>query len=284
MVHLLVHWITSHCFSCFPVFFFFFVPRQRKKRGLVLADGVTVAPKAYAAFYAGDYDSAAWVYNKIKDLFDDGSGARGQVPIGWALDPELSLRFPPAFDYVYSRATPTDVFTSGDSGAGYTNPSVVCMSMDGWMFVSVCIYVYMSVCLCVCMHVCVYACACGLALRLALALISCLVSLRVVSVCLYACVSVCMSVSMGVHAGWHCYWHWHWHWHWHRVCGLSACCRLVGSGVVRVRWCGVVWCSPLVAPSFCCVAFAAARHVMCSTSLPPFSSNTHLHFVFSLLA
>lgn len=35
-------------------------------------------------------------------------------------------RFPPIFPLLYSLAGPNDVFISGDSGAGYLNPSVVC--------------------------------------------------------------------------------------------------------------------------------------------------------------
>ena len=35
--------------------------QELQKRGLVESDGVTVVPKAYAGYYAGDYDSAAWV-------------------------------------------------------------------------------------------------------------------------------------------------------------------------------------------------------------------------------
>jgi hypothetical protein len=26
---------------------------------------------------------------------------RGKVPLGWAIDPELSIRFPVIFDYLY---------------------------------------------------------------------------------------------------------------------------------------------------------------------------------------
>ena len=46
-----------------------------------------------------------------------------QVPIGWAIDPELSLRFPVIFPYLYSTRTASDFFIAGDSGAGYLNPT-----------------------------------------------------------------------------------------------------------------------------------------------------------------
>jgi hypothetical protein len=45
------------------------------------------------------------------------------VPIGWAVDSELSLRFPVIFPYLYATATAQDYFISGDSGAGYLNPT-----------------------------------------------------------------------------------------------------------------------------------------------------------------
>ena len=47
---------------------------------------------------------------------------RGSVPLAWAVDPNLSLRFPPIFDILYDTATPgVDVLVTGDSGAGYNN-------------------------------------------------------------------------------------------------------------------------------------------------------------------
>ena len=70
---------------------------------------------------AGDYDGAAWLYNQLIQNWDDPK--RGQVPIGWAIDSELSMRFPVIYDYIYETRTPNDFFISGDSGAGYLNPT-----------------------------------------------------------------------------------------------------------------------------------------------------------------
>eukprot|EP01062_Namystynia_karyoxenos_P015563 TRINITY_DN15648_c0_g1_i2.p1 TRINITY_DN15648_c0_g1~~TRINITY_DN15648_c0_g1_i2.p1 ORF type:complete len:465 (+),score=139.35 TRINITY_DN15648_c0_g1_i2:561-1955(+) len=89
-------------------------------RGLLGADGRPL-PLAYAAYYAGDYDSAAWLYNQLRDKWDD--PRRGEVPIGWAIDSELSMRFPVIYPYLYQTRTANDWFVSGDSGAGYLNPS-----------------------------------------------------------------------------------------------------------------------------------------------------------------
>ena len=38
-------------------------------------------PKAYASFYHGDWDGAAWIYNYFDQCWND--PARGSVPIGW---------------------------------------------------------------------------------------------------------------------------------------------------------------------------------------------------------
>lgn len=75
----------------------------------------------HSSFYVGDYDSAAWAYNALKSKWDDVN--RGQVPLGWAVNPVLSIRFPPIFDYMYSTLTPNDRLITGDSGAGYINPT-----------------------------------------------------------------------------------------------------------------------------------------------------------------
>ena len=40
-----------------------------------------VVPKAYASFYHGDWDGAAWIYNYFDQCWND--PARGSVPIGW---------------------------------------------------------------------------------------------------------------------------------------------------------------------------------------------------------
>jgi len=93
------------------------------KRGLISRKDGKVLPKAYGAYYAGDYDGSAWLYNQLKPKWDDPK--RGKVPIGWALDSELSLRFPVIYKYLYETKTENDFFISGDSGAGYLNPTLL---------------------------------------------------------------------------------------------------------------------------------------------------------------
>ena len=81
---------------------------------------VHVVPTTYITFYVGDYDSAAWMYQRLPSLWNDPE--RGAVPLGWAFDPNLSERFPIGFDWTRRTATANDHFIAGDSGAGYLNP------------------------------------------------------------------------------------------------------------------------------------------------------------------
>ena len=84
-----------------------------------------VAPYTYVTFYVGDYDSAAWLYQRLPALWND--PARGTVPLGWAFNPNLADRFPVGLDWARRTATPNDHFITGDSGAGYLNPG----NLDG---------------------------------------------------------------------------------------------------------------------------------------------------------
>lgn len=90
-----------------------------KARGYVLPDG-RVAPKSYIAIYGGDYDAASWLYQRLPDIWND--PARGQIPMGWAFNPNLADRFATGMDWTRKTATAQDLFMSGDSGAGYLNP------------------------------------------------------------------------------------------------------------------------------------------------------------------
>jgi hypothetical protein len=80
----------------------------------------TVVPRTYVSFYVGDYDAAAWLYQRLPTLWRD--PARGTVPLGWAFNPNLADRFPVGMDWARRTATPEDAFIAGDSGAGYLNP------------------------------------------------------------------------------------------------------------------------------------------------------------------
>jgi hypothetical protein len=97
------------------------VPTKQEliNQGFIVNDKVVT--NTYAMFYGGDYDSSAWVYSVLKNLWDDPK--RGQVPIGWAVNPNISRRFPIIFPYLYKTRSNKDYFISGDSGPGYVNPN-----------------------------------------------------------------------------------------------------------------------------------------------------------------
>jgi hypothetical protein len=84
----------------------------------------------YFTVYIGDYDSSAWLKEMAPDCFE--SPMRGQIPMMWAFNPNLSDRVPMIFDYVYENKTENDVFVTGDSGAGYVFPSRL-KDLDMWI-------------------------------------------------------------------------------------------------------------------------------------------------------
>eukprot|EP00698_Gefionella_okellyi_P002525 TRINITY_DN1236_c0_g1_i2.p1 TRINITY_DN1236_c0_g1~~TRINITY_DN1236_c0_g1_i2.p1 ORF type:complete len:552 (-),score=130.44 TRINITY_DN1236_c0_g1_i2:87-1742(-) len=88
--------------------------------GWLNSDG-SVAKKSFNVFYVGDYDSASWVYAALLSKWQ--SADRGKVPLAWAIDPNLSRRFPVIWPLLFATKTPNDRFITGDSGAGYVNPT-----------------------------------------------------------------------------------------------------------------------------------------------------------------
>lgn len=79
-----------------------------------------VTARLFVGHYVGDYDAPSWLYKAVPAYFRDPQ--RGQVPLGWAFDPNLADRAPQALAYAYRHATTNDFFIAGDSGAGYLNP------------------------------------------------------------------------------------------------------------------------------------------------------------------
>ena len=108
------------------------------RRGLLDSEG-RVADRTYVTIYVGDYDAAAWLYQRLPKYWNDPQ--RGSVPLGWAFNPNLADRFAPGMDWVRRTATSQDFFITGDSGAGYVNPghlvpprtfSGLCSGLDTW--------------------------------------------------------------------------------------------------------------------------------------------------------
>ena len=93
-----------------------------KKKGYILSDG-TIKKLAYVLIYMGDYDSAAWMNRFIPKMWN--APEHGKITCTWAFNPNLSYRIPHVFDYVYRHKLSNDWFMSGDSGAGYLNPSML---------------------------------------------------------------------------------------------------------------------------------------------------------------
>ena len=98
-----------------------------KARGYLTTDG-KVDKKTFVGHYVGDYDSPSWLYKTVPAYFAD--PARGEVPLGWAFDPNLADRAPQALVYAYGHATANDFFIAGDSGAGYLNPRALTVRPD----------------------------------------------------------------------------------------------------------------------------------------------------------
>ncbi|MBO4548444.1 MAG: hypothetical protein J5758_04430, partial [Abditibacteriota bacterium] len=90
-----------------------------KKLGYILEDG-SVKKAVYLTYYVGDYDAAAWLYQRMPEIWE--SPDRGSLPLGWAFNPNLAERFAFGMDYIRSTATENDYFVTGDVGAGYINP------------------------------------------------------------------------------------------------------------------------------------------------------------------
>ena len=101
-------------------------PRPTRERlmheGILDADG-KIKPLNYYTYYTGDYDASSWLLRYSPRLWND--PARGQVPVTWAFNPNLADRFAYGMAWLRQNATSNDFFVSGDSGAGYVNPSIL---------------------------------------------------------------------------------------------------------------------------------------------------------------
>ncbi|QDU71454.1 GxGYxYP domain-containing protein [Mucisphaera calidilacus] len=106
-----------------------------RRSGFLSGDN-RVADQTYVLLYMGDYDSAAWFYQRMPDLYND--SARGDLTCNWAFSPILDRRAPHVMHYVRTRSTDRDWFVTSDNGAGYLNPSMLTAPRqnpaieDGW--------------------------------------------------------------------------------------------------------------------------------------------------------
>ena len=98
--------------------------QQLTERGYLTEDGrVDFRGREFVIFYVGDYDCAAWLYQRTGDIWDDPN--RGKVPLMWCLSPVLDRRAPMAMDYIRNSAGPNDYFAAADNGAGYLEPGML---------------------------------------------------------------------------------------------------------------------------------------------------------------
>lgn len=88
------------------------------EHGRVKFDG-----REFLIFYVGDYDCAAWLYQRMMDIWDDPN--RGKLPLMWCISPVLERRAPIAIDYMRRTATANDYFAAADNGAGYCEPGML---------------------------------------------------------------------------------------------------------------------------------------------------------------
>jgi len=88
------------------------------EKGRVKFDG-----REFLIFYVGDYDCAAWLYQRVMDIWDD--PARGRIPLMWCISPVLERRAPMAMGYLRRTATRNDYFAAADNGAGYCEPGML---------------------------------------------------------------------------------------------------------------------------------------------------------------
>ena len=97
---------------------------ELKNRGYLNEDGrVDFKGREFLIFYVGDYDCAAWVYQRMMDIWDDPH--RGKIPLMWCISPIIENRAPMAMDYIRRTATSNDYFVAADNGAGYLNPGML---------------------------------------------------------------------------------------------------------------------------------------------------------------
>lgn len=98
-------------------------PRPTKERlieqGILAPDG-SLPDVIFYAYYGGDYDGSSWLYKYMPARWGDPQ--RGEVPVSWAINPNLSRRMGHALEWIRSTATTNDDFISGDNGAGYLFP------------------------------------------------------------------------------------------------------------------------------------------------------------------
>jgi len=77
--------------------------------------------KTYICIFMADYDSTTPLYAFMPENWED--SRRGERPLLWGLNPNLSETYPDIFQWLYETRASGDYFSSDASCAGYFNPN-----------------------------------------------------------------------------------------------------------------------------------------------------------------
>ncbi len=109
-------------------FMYKYIPRAKQYQNNKKSESVAFDSNTYYyTIYVGDYDSSAWLKQHIFNMWirQGGDKSRGQLPLMWSINPNLSDRIPVVFEYLFENKTDKDYFAGGDGGAGYVIPSAL---------------------------------------------------------------------------------------------------------------------------------------------------------------
>lgn len=80
-----------------------------------------LANKTYICLHLGDFDGGYGVYRRLPVLWSD--PRRGEMPLGWGVNPNLARNYPDIVAWTFARTTPNDHLWADASSAGYVNPN-----------------------------------------------------------------------------------------------------------------------------------------------------------------
>ena len=100
-------------------------PQKAMKQGRPDLSGSPQKGKTYLAVLMADYDSTTPLYEYFlsRNIWND--PRRGEIPLLWGINPNLSQTYPDIMQYLYETKTPNDWFAADASCAGYFNPTLV---------------------------------------------------------------------------------------------------------------------------------------------------------------
>ncbi len=100
-------------------------PVGKVKQGRPVVKGSPQRGKTYIAILLADYDSATPLYEFMIDQNIWTDPERGNLPVLWGINPNLSETYPDIMEYLYKTKTDNDWFGADASCAGYFNPNFI---------------------------------------------------------------------------------------------------------------------------------------------------------------